>query len=88
MDGEIFAYDGKSGRWTYTIYLVKSEDGAFGGSAEITLHALQRCKLAVNLPNTTQAAGVAILKKKCIAWIDEFEKGGVASVSSGPFGVL
>lgn len=45
MDGEPFVYDGKSGRWTFSIELVKADEGFFSAAARIIFLGELRCKL-------------------------------------------
>jgi len=74
MDGQPFAYDGKSGRWIFYIYLAHY-DGLFSGAADITFDGEQRCKLVLSMPDADGADGVEILKGKCIAWIEQVDHG-------------
>lgn len=76
MDGQPFVYDGKSGRWTYFIDMVKAEEGFFSASARITLLGDLRCKLALNVPHADRVAGVETLKRRCIDWIEGVEANG------------
>lgn len=78
MDGQLFAYDGQSGQWTYTIFPVKALDGGFCASADISFRGQHRCKLVVSLPQATDAVGIEALTRKCINWIDEAERGSDA----------
>ena len=74
MEGQPFTYDGKSGRWIFYIYQVRS-DGVLSAAADITLDGEQRCKLVLSMPDTASADGVEVLKGKCIAWIDKVDHG-------------
>lgn len=74
MDGTTFVYEGRSGLWTYTICLLKSGEGNFSAVGDITLHGEQRCKLVLCRQRTSTEAGVDILKRRCVAWIEKVEK--------------
>jgi hypothetical protein len=72
MDGEAFLYSGRSGLWVCTVFRTRV-DGAFYATADISLGGEQQCKLALNLPDSTDSASVESLKKRCLAWIQQAE---------------
>ena len=76
MDGEPFVYDGKSGRWTFSIELVKADEGFFSAAARIIFLGELRCKLAINVPHADRVAGIDKLKRRCVDWIEGAEADG------------
>lgn len=74
MDGDAFAHDGKSGQWIYSVYRVQAEDGTFNAAADIYLRGEHRCKLVLSMPTAEKVAGLDLLKRRCVAWIEDAEK--------------
>lgn len=73
MNGETFVHEGRSGLWTYTIYLQKSGEENFSATGDIVLHGQHRCKLVLCHPQISFNAGIDILKRQCIDWIEQAE---------------
>ncbi|MDR6524382.1 hypothetical protein J2789_007093 [Variovorax paradoxus] len=69
-----FVHEGRSGPWRCTITLIRNNEGIFSAVGDVVFQGRQRCKLVLCRPDVTTEAGVAILKSKCIDWIDEAER--------------
>lgn len=73
MNGETFTYKGRSGLWTCTVYRQKSDEDNFSATGEIVLSGRHRCKLVLCRPDISIETGIDILKRQCIAWIEQAE---------------
>ncbi|WP_432730140.1 hypothetical protein [Variovorax sp. W6] len=82
MDGENFAYEGRSGPWACTIYLLKTSDGNFAATGDIAFRGQHRCKLVLCRPLISVETGIGILKRQCIAWIEQAELDAEAAALS------
>ena len=69
-----FIHEGRTGPWVCTISLLKSDEGNFSGAGEVVFQGRLRCKLVLCRPGLTNEEGFEILKRKCIAWIEEAER--------------
>lgn len=80
MDGDFFVHDGKLGQWRYQVYQVHL-NGVFSASAGITLEGTLRCRIVLSLPHAARAAGIEMLKRKCMGWIGNAETEGARSLA-------
>lgn len=71
MHGRTFAHEGQPAGWSYTVYLIESTEDIFAGVVDIAFHGRQRCKIVLSLPHVSQEEGVAALRRRSIAWIEQ-----------------
>ena len=77
-----FVHEDRSGPWLCTLTLVRNNEGTFSAVADVVFQGRQRCKLVLCRPDVTAEAAVAILKRKCIDWIDQAERAPAPEATS------
>ena len=65
MGGEVFSYEGQTGRWAFTIYRIPIDGDGFCAVADITLCGEQRCKLLLRRPQASGEDDIELLKRRC-----------------------
>ena len=68
MDGSTFVYDGRSGPWACTIYLLTQEEGNFAAVGDVALDGRHRCKLVLCQPRVPVETGLDLLKRRRVGW--------------------
>lgn len=84
MNEQTFIHETRSGPWTCTIYLLKSNEGDFSAVGDIAFRGRHRCKLVLCRPDISTKAGIAILKQQCISWIEQTEQAGKPTPPASP----